>query len=202
MNRSMVMATVISMFAMGCGSDGTDNDLNTVGFSGPVNVRLDKFKDGDVRNGAFDSDKDINTESGNPYGGFLRDARASLGRDPAAVLIERMTFTLASDTRGVTGFEQFLSGTAVVYFATSSVTVNVGTAVMPTGAGPVTVQITAGRADLAPINARKLTFVLRDNDQFFRQSVRRDPEIVVADRQSSSFQSLTDICIGETSRLV
>ena len=88
MNRSVVMATVISMFAMGCGSAGTGDDLNTVGFSGPVNVRLDKFKDGDVRNGAFDSDKDINTESGNPYGGFLRDARASLGRDPAAVLID------------------------------------------------------------------------------------------------------------------
>lgn len=157
MNRSMVMATVVSMFALGCGSDGTGDDLNTVGFSGPVNVRLDKFKDGDVRNGAFDSDKDINTESGNPYGGFLRDARASLGRDPAAVLLERMTFTLASDTRGVTGFEQFLSGTAVVYFANSSVTVNVGTAVMPTGAGPVTVQITAGRAELAPINAALLS---------------------------------------------
>ena len=37
--------------------------------------------------------------------------------------------------------------------AASSVTVNVGTATMPTGAGPVTVRITAGRAELAPINA-------------------------------------------------
>lgn len=136
----------------GCGTQ-TGDDLNTVGYSGPVNVRLDKFKDGDVRNDAFDSDKDIDTESGNPYADFLRSARTTLGRDPAAVLVDRITFTLASDTRGVTAFEQILTGTAVFYLATSSVTVNVGTATMPTGAGPVTVRITAGRAELAPINA-------------------------------------------------
>lgn len=144
---------MFAALAMGCGDDGTHNDLNTVGFSGPVNVRLDKFKDGEVRNNAFDSDKEISTESGNPYGSFLRDARAALGRDPAAVLVDRMTFTLAADSRGVTAFEQILAGTATVYFATSAVTVNIGTAVMPTGAGPVSVQITATRSDLAPINS-------------------------------------------------
>ena len=148
------------MFAgllLGCGGDGTGTDLNTAGFSGPVNVRLDKFKDGEVHNNAFDSDKDISTEAGDPYATFLRDARTSLGRDPAAVLVDRMTFTLASDSRGVTAFEQILAGTATVYLATSAVTVNIGTAVMPTGAGPVSVQIAATRADLAPINPALLT---------------------------------------------
>lgn len=158
MNRTTFLMLGLAVFAAGCGGgDSTNNDPNTVGYSGPVNVRLDKFKDGDVRNGAFDSDKEINTESGNPYAGFLRDARTGLGRDAAAVVVDRMTFTLASDSRGVIGFEQFLAGTAQVYFATSSVTVNVGTAVMPAGAGPVTVQITATRADLAPINAALLS---------------------------------------------
>lgn len=150
-------AAAVLALALASGCGGTADDGNTVGYSGPVNVRLDKFKDGDVRNEVFDSDKDINTESGNPYADFLRNARASLGRDPAAVLLDRVTFTLASDTRGVTAFEQILTGTAVVYLATSSVTVNVGTAAMPTGAGPVTVQITAGRAELAPINAALLS---------------------------------------------
>lgn len=144
------------MAVAGCGDASGTADPNTVSYSGPVNVRLDKFKDSDVRNNAFDSDKDINSESGNPYGAFLRGARTALGRDPAAVVLDRVTFTLAADTRGVTAFEQILTGTAVVYLATSSVTVNVGTAVMPTGAGPVTVQVTAGRAELAPINAALL----------------------------------------------
>lgn len=152
--RARRIAPLFVALLAGCGSD---LDANTVGFSGPVNIRLEKFKDGDVRNEAFDADKSIDSESGNPYAGFLRDARSALGRDPAAVLLERMTFTLASDSRGVTGFEQFLAGTAVVYFATSSVTVNVGTAVMPSGPGPVSVTITAGRAELAPINAALLS---------------------------------------------
>lgn len=150
--KTAMIGMAMAAMAAGCGDDGT-TDLNTAGYSGPVNVRLDKFKDGDVRNDAFDSDKDIDTESGNPYAAFLRDARTSLGRDPAAVVLDRMTFTLASDSRGVTGFEQIFAGTAVVYLATSAVTVNVGTAVMPTGAGPIAVQVTATRAELAPINA-------------------------------------------------
>lgn len=146
----------LTALALGCGTAGT-GDLNTVGYSGPVSLRLDKFKDSEVRNEAFDSDKDIDTEQGNPYAAFLRDARASLGRDAAAVVVDRITFTLASDTRGVTAFEQILAGTAVVYFATSSVTVNVGSVAMPTGAGPVSVNVTASRADLAPINAALLS---------------------------------------------
>lgn len=154
--RRLPTALLGLALAAGCGSTDGTLDGNTVGYSGPVNIRLDKFKDGDVRNGSFDSDRDIDTESGNPYAGFLRDARTSLGRDAAAVVLDRMTFTLASDTRGVTAFEQIFTGTAVVYFATSAVTVNVGTVTAPTGAGPVTVQITASRADLAPINAALL----------------------------------------------
>ncbi len=154
--NATVLGTMLAAMVVGCGADGS-TDLNAAGYSGPVNVRLDKFKDGDVRNEAFDSDKDINTESGNPYSAFLRDARTALGRDAAAVLLDRMTFTLANDTRGVTAFEQIFAGTAVVYFATSSVTVNVGTAAMPTGAGPVAVTVTASRADLLPINAALLS---------------------------------------------
>lgn len=157
MTRATTAGMAMAMLAAGCGDDGAATDLNTAGYSGPVNVRLDKFKDGDVRNEAFDSDREISSESGNPYAVFLRAARASLGRDPAAVTLDRMNFTLASDARGVTGFEQIFAGTAVVYLATSSVTVNVGTAVMPAGAGPVTVQVTATRADLAPINAAMLS---------------------------------------------
>ena len=132
----------------GCGADGA---ANTAAYSGPVNVRLDKFKDGDVRNGAFDADKSINTESGNPYGAFLQAARRALGRDPAAVVVDRVSFTMGSDTRGVTAFEQVFTGALVVYLASSSTTVNIGSVNDPSGAGPVEVDIDATRASLDPI---------------------------------------------------
>ena len=153
--RWLALGGVAAMLAAGCGasSDGTGPDLNTAGYSGPVSVRLDKFKDGDVHNESFDSDKDIDSEAGNPYADFLRSAGTALGRAPAAVVVDRVTFTLGSDTRGVTAFEQIFAGPVVVYFATSTVTVNVGTVARPTGAGPVTVLVTATRSDLAPINA-------------------------------------------------
>jgi hypothetical protein len=154
--NATVLGSMLAALMAGCGADGA-TDANTAAYSGPVNVRLDKFKDGDVRNESFDSDKDINTESGNPYAGFLRAARAALGRDAAAVVLDRMTFTLASDTRGVTAFEQIFAGTAVVYFVSSSATVIVGSAVMPTGPGPVSVQVTASRTDLLPVNAALLS---------------------------------------------
>lgn len=142
-------ALVLTVLA-GCGDDLA---ANTVGFSGPVNISVDKFKDGDVRNDAFDADKSISTESGNPYGAFLQQARGALGRAPAAVLVERVTLTLGRDTTGVTSFEQFLGGPLVVYLASAAATVIVGTVSQPTGAGPVEVSITATRDTLAPINA-------------------------------------------------
>ena len=49
-------------------------------------------------------------------------------------------------------FEQFLGGPLVVYLASSSTTVNIGSVTQPTGAGPVEVTITATRDTLAPIN--------------------------------------------------
>ena len=134
--------------SMACGDpDAT----NTVNFSGPVAINIDKFKDGEVRNEAFDVDKNINTENGNPYGAVLQQARGALGRAPAAVLVERVTLTLGRDSTGVTSFEQFLGGPLTVYLASSSVTVNIGTVTQPTGAGPVEVSISATRDTLAPL---------------------------------------------------
>ncbi len=147
------MAMLVLAMAAGCGDDGSSNPANTVNYSGPVSINVDKFKDGEVRNGAFDADKSVSTESGNPYGMFLSQARATLGRAPAAVVVDRVTLTLGRDTTGVTAFEQILGGPLTVYLASSRSTVNIGTVAQPTGAGPVEVVITATRDTLAPINS-------------------------------------------------
>jgi len=143
------MAMLALAMAAGCGDDDA---ANTVNYSGPVTINVDKFKDGEVRNNAFDTDRTVSTESGNPYGMFLSQARAALGRAPAAVVVDRVTLTLGRDTTGVTAFEQILGGPLTVYLASSSSTVNIGTVAQPTGAGPVEVVITATRDTLAPIN--------------------------------------------------
>ena len=145
------LAPLLALALAGCG-DNTSS-ANTINYSGPVPVTIDKFKDGEVHNGSFDSDKSVSTESGTPYGLFLSQARAVLGRPPAAVVIDRITLTLGRDATGVTAFEQILGGPLVVYLANSGTTVNVGTVAQPTGAGPVEVTITATRDTLAPINA-------------------------------------------------
>jgi len=147
------MAMLVLAMAAGCGSEDPVNTANTVNYSGPVSINIDKFKDGEVRNNAFDADKSVSTESGNPYGMFLSQARATLGRPPAAVVVDRVTLTLGRDSTGVTAFEQILGGPLVVYLASSSSTVNIGTVAQPTGAGPVEVVITATRDTLAPINS-------------------------------------------------
>lgn len=146
------MAMLVLAMASGCSDDGTANPANTVNYSGPVSINIDKFKDGEVRNNAFDADKSVSTESGNPYGMFLSQARATLGRPPAAVVVDRVTLTLGRDSTGVTAFEQILGGPLTVYLSSSSSTVNIGTVAQPTGAGPVEVVITATRDTLAPIN--------------------------------------------------
>ena len=144
------MAMLVLAMASGCGGE---DPANTVNYSGPVSINIDKFKDGEVRNNAFDADKSVSTESGNPYGMFLSQARATLGRAPAAVVVDRVTLTLGRDSTGVTAFEQILGGPLVVYLSSSSSTVNIGTITQPTGAGPVEVVITATRDTLAPINS-------------------------------------------------
>lgn len=149
-SKRALLALAASALVSACSGDDAGG-ANTVNYSGPVSINVDKFKDGDVRNNAFDSDKSVSTESGNPYGAFLQQARAVLGRPPAAVVVDRATLTLGRDASGVTSFEQFLGGPLTLYLANSSTTVNIGTVAQPTGAGPVEVQITATRDTLAPI---------------------------------------------------
>lgn len=151
-------ALVLSLAVAGCGDASNDGGGGTtLSHSGPVNIRLDKFKHDEVRNNAFDSDKSVTSESGNPYGAFLQAARTALGAQfnpdtsGAAVVVDRVTLTIDQDTRGVTAFEQVLGGPLTVYLASSSTTVNIGSVAQPTGAGPVEVTLSATRADLEPI---------------------------------------------------
>jgi len=114
-----------------CGSD-------PVSYSAPVGIEL-KAKSGDAPNGVVTEQKDITTESGNPYGGFVSDARAKLGgNDPGSIQLDALTLTLGAQSTGVTTLDEIFTGPVDVQFLmnTSNNTYAVGTITDPSGAGP------------------------------------------------------------------
>ena len=96
-----------------CGSD-------PVSYSAPVGIEL-HAKSGDVTQSVVTEQKDITTESGNPYGAFVNDAKAKLGgKDPSRIEIDKLTLTLGAQSTGVTTLDQVLSGDVDVAFLANS----------------------------------------------------------------------------------
>jgi hypothetical protein len=115
-----------------CGSD-------PVNFSEPVGIEL-KAKSGDVANTAVTEQKDITTESGNPYGKFTADAMTKLnGNAPSSIGLDQLTLTLGGQSTGVTALDQVVTGDVDVAFVTNSSnnTYDAGHVTSPAGVGPV-----------------------------------------------------------------
>lgn len=115
-----------------------------VSFSAPVGINL-KTKAGDVKNGVVTQDKGITTESGNPYGAFINDARAKLeGKEPGSIEIPSLTLLLGAQSDGVTALEQVFTGKVEVLFVMNDTdnTYPVGTIENPKGTGPVDLDVT------------------------------------------------------------
>ena len=118
-----------------CGSD-------PVSYSTPVGINL-KVKSSDVANTAISDDKSITTESGNPYGKFVTDAHAKLGRDPTAIEIDQLTLSLGAQSTGVVALEEVYSGdvdVALIMNDTNN-TYDAGHVTSPTGLGPVDLNV-------------------------------------------------------------
>ena len=91
-----------------CGDD-------PVSYSAPVGINL-KAKSADTVNGVVSDEKGIKTESGNPYGAFVNDARKQLGRDPGVIDVERVELFLGAGSTGVTALGEVFTGTVDVLF--------------------------------------------------------------------------------------
>jgi hypothetical protein len=133
MMRITSLAAIVVLTA--CGDD-------PVSYSSPVGINL-KAESGAVSGTAISDEKGITTESGNPYGAFISDARAALGRDPSRIELDGLTFTLGANSTGVTAFEQIYTGDVDVLFLMndSNNTYNAGRVTNPTGPGPVDVGV-------------------------------------------------------------
>lgn len=129
MTKTPLLALVL---LAACGDD-------PVSFSEPVGIEL-KAKSGEVTaSNALTPDKSITTESGNPYGKFIDDAKAKLGKDPARIELDGVTLTLGAQSTNVTSLEQVMTGDVAVQFLTNDTnnTFIAGHWTSPTGLGPV-----------------------------------------------------------------
>ena len=110
-----------------------------VSYSAPVGISLNA-KSGDVANGTITDEKNINTESGNPYGAYISEARAELGGDPGEITLDETTLEIV-DATGVTTLGEIFAGDVEISFVMNSSNTAYDAAVLgvtaDTGAGPV-----------------------------------------------------------------
>jgi hypothetical protein len=126
---------VIPFFLLVVCACGTD----PVNFSEPVGIELDA-KSGDTVMNTVTEQKDITTESGNPYGAFVNSAMAKLGgHNPSRIEIEKLTLTLGAQSTGVSALDQVFTGDVDISFLVnnSNNTYDAGHVMNPTGIGPV-----------------------------------------------------------------
>jgi hypothetical protein len=126
---------LFGLFATACADD-------PVSYSDTVGINL-KAESDKVNNNALADEKNINTESGNPYGAFVGDARNKLGHDPARIEIDKLTLLLGGSSTGVTTLAQVYTGDVDVLFVLddSNNSYPVGRVTNPVGPGPVDVAV-------------------------------------------------------------
>ena len=131
MNR----VTFVCLFLAACGAD-------PVSFSQPIGINL-KAKSGDVSGTTISEEKAITTESGNPFGAFVNDATAKIGRSPGEMRIDSLTLTLGGNSTGVISLDQVFAGDVDTVFVINDTnnTYDVGHVINPTGIGPVGIDV-------------------------------------------------------------
>jgi len=142
---SLLLLSTLALVAAACGDD-------PVSYSDPVGLKLN-VKSGDVENGVLLDEKNVNTESGNPYGAFVGAAEAEIGGSPSRIEVEAATLTLEATSTGVDGLPAVFAGDVVVGFVMNGSTTShaVGTATITADAvaGPLAMAVDFDSSDLS-----------------------------------------------------
>lgn len=145
LGRLTVMVLATSLI-LGCG----DEDPEPIAYSETISLKLGGIKEGEVEDGQAAEDKSVTTESGNPYGEFLKTARARLGGvDPSAIVVSSIDVRVHADTEGINGLEELFESIEV-FLADSKTTIAIGTVDGPSGTS-VSVPVGVVAADLEPL---------------------------------------------------
>jgi hypothetical protein len=124
--------------------------------SAPVGINLKADSDKVVGTNVTDQ-KNINTESGNPYAAFVADAEGVLGTSPTRIEVVGVSILMAADSTGVSALNEIFNGRFDVMFEMPTLgdTVPVAHVIIDTttaGRGPVELQIDFDSSNLAPDN--------------------------------------------------
>lgn len=142
---SVSTVAALALVLSACGSD-------PVSYSAPVGINL-KAKSSDTANGVVSNDKGITTESGNPYGKFIADAKAKLGgKDPSHIQLDKVQLLLGASSTGVTRLGEVFDGPVEVLFqiSDSNNSYPAATSLVPASTGSSTEITTTFDSDALP----------------------------------------------------
>ena len=138
-----------------CAACGED----PVSYSAPVGINL-KAKSADTVNGVVSDDKGISTESGNPYGAFVSDARARIGRDPGLIDVDSVELFLGASSVGAAALGDVFAGTVDIVFqmndTNNSHRVASAAIAAGTGAGPIAFDVAFPADEIPDLDYVKL----------------------------------------------
>jgi hypothetical protein len=142
MRTAYVLFAGFGFLAMGCGPDFVVDDVGiNVGFTTNNNV---------VEDDLIESEKNVNTEQGNPYGAFVSDIKAQLKEDAPTIDLEQATITLDSTSDAAhANLETIFKGTLELRFVDDNAGTDtlVASVADPTGAGPLELEVNAAAFD-------------------------------------------------------
>ena len=139
-------ATVLfAVLAMACGAK------DPVNYSAPVGISLD-VKPGDATGGTIRVDKNITTESGNPFGAFVNEAVKALGGNPSRIVLTSASLALEPSSTNVTTLPQVFTATTRLSFQSNgtSTLYPAASVAQPAGAGPVPMLVSFDSASMTP----------------------------------------------------
>lgn len=137
MRPSVISLALVSLVLAACGDD-------PVQYSEPVAINL-KAKSGDVAAATITEEKGITTESGNPYGAFVNNAKATLGgRDPGSIEVDEITLLLGAGSTNVTTLGEVFTGATEVLFI-----MNDSNNTYPAGSASIAATATSGPLPIA-----------------------------------------------------
>ena len=128
----MLRLSMVSIGVLGIAAVLTGCPEEPVAYSETVSLKLSGMKEGDVKNNELSEEKNVNSESGNPYGAFVKAATDALGRSPGRIAPTSAFLRIHSDSTGVTGFEEIFTSMEL-FFSDSATTIPVGTVDAPQG---------------------------------------------------------------------
>jgi hypothetical protein len=90
-------------------------DDDPVSYSEPVGLAL-SVTSGSVEGDSLRAEKNVNTESGNPYAAFVARAEAAIGGSPSRIAVEGAALSLDATSRNVVVLTEVFAGVIDVAF--------------------------------------------------------------------------------------